>query len=121
MNTTTKHEPTEVCSDVHCHSCHVDEPDVGAFIYCYECGHVYQTRWALKRAYLREALPMYWHDAFGPRPTGGITLHHSGGDDIFLPFTPPRFYRPIAAWLLVRSLFRRPSRISFCQECIHDF
>lgn len=91
-----------------------------AYVACFECGHVYRTAGELWRRYVAQSFRIFLVDI---RPAkGGISLTgFDGGGDVFLPFTPPRFARLLAPWFLVRSLVRWPSRITFCQECLHDF
>lgn len=55
-----QHEPTEECLSVHCYSHMVDE-EGSAYIGCYECGHLYRTAGALRRAYRREVLRLPGH------------------------------------------------------------
>ncbi|MFC0504266.1 hypothetical protein ACFFG4_06855 [Micromonospora costi] len=120
MNVSTQHEPTDRCLGQHCYSHNIDEPDDRAYIVCVECGHVYRTAFELWRRYINQSARIFAVDI--RRPKGGITVKgFHGGDDVFLPFTPPPFARVLAPWFLLRSLFRRPSRITFCQHCIHDF
>lgn len=76
---------------MHCYSHHVDEPGDGAYIWCFECGHVYRTAGDLRRAYRRQ----YWE-----------TSKHFG-DPVWR-----RLWRVAAI---------RVKNIHFCQECIHDF
>lgn len=86
------HEPTENCMSVHCHIHHVDEPDEGAYIFCFECGHVYRTARDLRRAYRREyrRTTVRW----GKEP----------------------LWRRVWTLMTVRA-----KRIDFCQECTHSF
>lgn len=78
----------------HCWSCHRDQAG-RAYIVCFECGHAYRTRWHLLAAYRRGR----WRSRhFG----------HGGVPDI----TP---------WVALLRGWWRPSQISFCQCCIHDF
>lgn len=58
-----RHMPGPGC-DGHCYSCHVDEP-IGRrspYIICLECGHVYRTARALRRAYRRQSLTIPRYD-----------------------------------------------------------
>lgn len=78
----------------HCWSCHRDQPRRG-YIRCFECGHTYRTRWHLLGAYRHRR----WRSRhFGQ---GGIP--------------------DISPWAAFFRGWWRPSRISFCQCCIHDF
>lgn len=120
MNVTTQHEPTNQCADQHCHSHHIDEPANGAYIVCSECGHAYRTAFDLWRRYIAQSFRIFLTD-FRPAKDGITLTGFEGGGDVFLPFTPSRFTRLLAPWFLLRSLFRRPGQITFCQHCIHDF
>lgn len=81
---------------MHCHWHNVDEPGPG-YIGCGECGHLYRTAGQLRRAYRRVIWQMWRYDA---QP--GARL--------------PWLWRTL--W---RAATVRARRISFCQECIHDF
>lgn len=108
---------------MHCFSCNKDEqvPPGGAFAICPECYHVYPSPEDLKKAYLRKAFEIFKVDMKG-NPKGGIVLYGRDGKvDDFIPWSPPRFMRLMACWFMIRSVFRDPNKISFCQECIHDF
>lgn len=59
---------------------------------CAECGHVYRTRWHLWLAYWREFLA--YRRTF-----------------------PGEYSLPRVVW----ETWRRPSKVYFCQCCIHDF
>jgi hypothetical protein len=62
------------------------------YVLCFECGHVYRTRWHLLAAYRHMRLASwrrYGHESHW-------------------------------AWAYLCGWWR-PSRISFCQCCIHDF
>ncbi len=103
----TPHEPSEWCADVHCYSHSVDEDTTGAYIVCFECGHVYKTRRSLTWAYRKE----FWR----------VSSPHS------LPAAPdgvwgaPATRGPAFAERLWHVLTIRASKIPFCQECMHDF
>ena len=62
------------------------------YLRCFECGHVYRTRWHLLGAYWRE---MWTYSRIFPK---GYSL--------------PR---------LIVNTWRRPGKIYFCQCCLHDF
>ncbi len=47
----TPHDYSRDCGDDHCASHGVDEPDVGAYLCCLECGHAFPTAQALVEAY----------------------------------------------------------------------
>lgn len=71
---TIRHEPTDRCAPLHCHSHDVDEVADKLYIACYECGHVYRTPGELRRAYRHAVLRrprfgipwrlLLWHAAF---------------------------------------------------------
>lgn len=79
--------------------CHMEPETIPKNVYrvCLECGHV-STRWTLLRAYWRES-----------NPKRAISCL---GDDETL-WQKARYF--------VHRYTRRPSRIYFCQECIHDW
>lgn len=78
-----------------CYVHNVVEPVDGAYLVCFECGHVYPTAGALRRDYRRE----YWR-------VSGI----AGA------------YPPIPLWRRLRSAVTvRVSRVTFCPHCVHDF
>lgn len=115
------HEPTDRCSNLHCHSHNVDEPGRG-YIICTECGHLYPTRWHLWWRRVREMAPTLWGDR--PSRWRHLRAHHLPAIELASlgllgPIKPPTW--PDWFWNLLRLPFRRPSRISFCQECSHDF
>jgi hypothetical protein len=89
----TTHEPTKACVLVHCHWHDVDEPGPG-YLRCFECGHLYRTKGELRRRY-RQELRNAYHDG------------------------------PLERWDWLRLrwwlLTVRASRVTFCQECSHDF
>lgn len=92
------HEPSDACIDVHCHSCHEDEPGSG-YIVCGECGHLYRTAGDLRRAYRRE----YWR------------LYRAPPTDLF-------GMERVPMWRVVWQILTiRAKKIYFCQHCIHDF
>jgi len=94
------HEPSDACNGQHCHWHNVDEDDTGAYIACFECGHVYRTKRALRRAYRREYSRWWTWDLPWLRGNGFGTRRA----------------------ILRRWLFTpRASKIFFCQECSHDF
>ena len=106
------HEPTNACAAVHCHSHHVDEPSLPAYVACNECGHVYRTSGELRAAYRRIVTQFTFpsrereDDPFGglfdaPRSTGRARL--------------------LELWDWLLSRFARARDIHFCQECLHDF
>lgn len=109
---TTQHEPTNACADHHCYSHHIDEPADGAYLVCFECGHVYRT-----------ALVLWWEHL---RESGRLALK-----DLRRPMNPPAWAeldipkwqrgRRAALLMLALAVLCRPSRITFCQHCIHDF
>lgn len=101
---TVEHDPSDDCQNTHCHWHNVDESAAGAYIWCFECGHVYQTKRALRWAYRRKyvslfpqwwgwGLPWFFNRGFGTK------------------------------WQLLRGLVGVPraKNIYFCQECSHDF
>lgn len=94
---TYPHGPTNACSAVHCHSCNVDEPGTG-YITCPECGHLYRTAGALRRAYRRSV----WERRRWAREV--LSLDGLGWAEVAL-----------------RALTIRARDIHFCQECLHDF
>lgn len=73
----------------------VTEPDEGAWLVCFECGHVYRTPRDLRRDYRRE----YWRVASMEGAYPAIPLR----------------------WRLWRAATVRASRVTFCPHCIHDF
>lgn len=90
---------------LHCHSCHIDEPNNPRYIACFECGHVYPTARSLRRAYRRE-----WNRL-------ALSEWRSA------PWIPPPGFGSKfgAAWVWLRSRFCRARDITFCQLCTHDF
>jgi hypothetical protein len=93
------HDPTDACSPHHCRSHNIDEPVVGMrYILCGECGHLYPTAGSLRRAYRRRLR----QDP--PRPHLRDNAYNYG------------LYHWLRLYLSVRA-----SRITFCQECSHDF
>jgi len=48
---TTPHDPTDACEQVHCHIHHIDEWAAKPYRICFECGHLYAGKRALRRAY----------------------------------------------------------------------
>lgn len=90
----TSHTPTGEGIQVSCYVHGVVEPAEGAWLVCFECGHVYPTAGALRREYRRE----YWRVACDDR-FGRIPL-------------------PRRVW---RVLTVRASTVYFCQHCVHDF
>lgn len=88
---TQPHEPTDACADWHCYSHNVDELS-GGYIRCLECGHVYLHRRSLWWANVR----------------GVWKLRQYGSLPRMLLWT---------FW----TMFERPDKIVFCQECLHDF
>lgn len=107
-----QHEISERCASVHCHSHNVDEPADRAYIVCFECGHVYPSALSLWWEYLRQGLRLTWKDLLDPMDPPRELMRD-------VPWYAKG--RPSAVWMLLRSLLRRPSRITFCQHCIHDF
>lgn len=86
-----------------CSRCH--EVDMRRlYIRCYECCHPYRTRWHLWAAYWRIHIRHWWQDwrGRGLRP----------------PASRPDWR---VKWWHAFSGYWRPSRIPFCQCCIHDF
>lgn len=84
------------CAGLHFHTHSMDEPGEPAYIACFECGHVYPSARALRRAHRRQIIAMGL-----PRRLFGDDWH---------------------GWLTFLRLlqFVRASRITFCQECLHD-
>jgi len=90
--TRTKHEPSDNCISFHCYIHGLDEGvDEPMYIACDECGHVYRTARALRKAY-REA-------------SRRAQKHFP------VPLLPH-------LWRLATV---RASRISFCQYCNSEF
>jgi hypothetical protein len=88
---------TEWCyHNLHCMGCGMVVPTRG-YVGCGECGHVYRTRWHLLYAYWGVFLPIWWHDWRHP----------------MFPGFRSRWYDVFRGRL-------RPSRIYFCQCCLHD-
>lgn len=111
-----QHDPTVECNGVHCYSHMVDEWYPTIYIACLECGHAYHTKWSLWRAYQRAKWSMA-RSAWRARPRRWRALR--GPVD---PWGPPLGDNPIGiTWDAVLTLSRRPSKIYFCQECVHDF
>lgn len=97
-----QHEETDDCFNWHCVIHGVDEGRFGegGYLRCGECGHLYASAGALKRAYRRVLWSM---------------IKDGGWRWVRTPFNP-------GLWDLVRGfLFRRVKDIYFCQFCIHDF
>lgn len=111
MNTTTEHEPTDRCAGQHCYSHHIDEPATGAYIVCFECGHVYRTAFELWWQHLRQAARLARRD-----------LRHPLNPPWWTELDIPKWQRGRRAALamVAHAVVCRPSRISFCQHCIHD-
>lgn len=112
MTALTEHEVTDQCANEHCYSHAVDEPADGAYIVCFECGHVYPSALRLWWDHLRQAARLARKDFRRPlNPPWWAEL------DI------PKWQRGRRAALamLGRAVVCRPSRISFCQHCVHDF
>lgn len=101
-------------SEVHqwcCSRCHeVDLPRL--YIRCLECCHPYRTRWHLLFAYWRAHVRHWWREWRTDQPSGGRLLI----DALELGFE----WRPTRWWHIFHGYWR-PSRIPFCQCCIHDF
>jgi hypothetical protein len=98
-----QHEPSDACLGEHCYSCGVDEASGHAYRVCFECGHVYPTARALRKAYRR----VRWEILRNP----GI-----GGRAWFSNEWQTGTLRQVWTTLTVRA-----SKIYFCQLCIHDF
>jgi len=75
-----------------------DETGTSAYVVCGECYHLYPTPGSLRRAYRRKL------HRDPPRP-------HLFGNE---------FNYGLLDWLKL-YLFVRTDRITFCQECSHDF
>lgn len=97
VSTTEPHQARDDCAGIHCEIHQVDEPGPG-YYGCGECYHLYPTVRSLRRAYRRRLR----QDP--PR------LHLFGNE----------YHYGLLAWLRL-YLFVRTSRITFCQECSHDF
>jgi len=96
VSTTVQHAASDTCAGIHCEIHQVDEPGSG-YYGCGECYHLYPTAGSLRRAYrrrLRQDPPR--------RLRGGESSYGLWG------------------WLKL-YLFVRTDRITFCQECSHDF
>lgn len=78
----------------HCVSCHRRVPERGYYIACGECGHAYATRWRLLWDYRVKRWQVGRRSTFLPREGWWLSL--------------------LGGWWW-------PSRIYFCQCCIHDF
>lgn len=95
-----RHEIADDCAQVHCHVHNVDERDDNAYICCIECGHVYRTAGALRRAYRRKSfLLLDWSDPW---------------------FRSNDLYASVLR-VLWRALTIRARDIFFCQMCSHNF
>ena len=77
---------------VECHACGQAWLIRGWYVRCFECGHVYPTRWHLLLEYRWERL-RYWRT---------FRQDYSLARIVFGPI-----------W--------RPSKIVYCQCCLHDF
>lgn len=88
--------PDAIFPPDHCLSCHEDQPRP-FYIWCFECGHTYRTRWHLLVAYRVKR----WQVRRAYRTID------------------PDDREPV--WSVLLGGWWRPSRISFCQCCIHDF
>jgi hypothetical protein len=75
------------------------------YIVCFECGHVY-TRFGLWRAWVRSGKIVRNFDKKYPPPYTAAVNRMTYWDSC-------KFW-----W---HRWFMRPSKIFFCQECIHDF
>jgi hypothetical protein len=87
-----QHHATEACADVHCWAHQVDERSRPCFVTCFECQHVYPRSWSLWWAYLRTTWAFRQYES-----------------------------RPEMAAQLWRAARCRPSRLTFCPVCTHDF
>jgi hypothetical protein len=84
----------------YCHNTNEVCAEKHVYIVCFECGHIWTKRTLLKAYHRQSKLSDTVID-----PTG--------------------LFGPVSRWSQVRYWFHRwtmrPSRIYFCQECIHDF
>lgn len=106
LRRTEQHEVTPGCGHQHCHIHEVDEDDRGAYLACGECGHVYLTARSLRKAYRRVVWQM-----MRSRPDSTAERR---------PWFSDEWQTGIIRhlWMLATV---RASRLTFCQECIHDF
>lgn len=105
--TARQHGVTEECYPVHCRIHGVDEPEsaAGGFHRCFECGHLYPSKRALRRDHRRG------YD----EPRGLI----GGGDFAFSEPHDPNEPRIRHWWRRWRD--SRVSKIYFCAHCTHNF
>ena len=106
LTRTLQHEPHDDCAHVHCYFHGVDEyPRHRGYMACFECGHLYNTGGALRRAYRATGWHLLWGDLRSApwRSQPGFPTKLSG----------------LRAW--ARGWFVKPDKISFCQFCSHDF
>jgi hypothetical protein len=93
------HQVTDACAGMHCETHQVDEIVAGSgYLTCGECYHLYPSPGSLRRAYRRRLR----QDP--PRPRLFANEFNYG----------------LLGWLKL-YLFVRADRITFCQECSHDF
>ena len=106
LTRTLRHDAHDDCAYVHCFWHHVDEfPRHRGFLACKECGHLYDSGGALRRAYRATE----WH-----------SMLHSLRNDPWLPaLGSTGKIDGIIQW--VRSWFVRTDRIYSCAFCTHDF
>lgn len=116
---TDPHVESDLCHGEHCHIHQVDEPVLGAYRVCGECGHVYYSRHELRQAYRREWLAALRAAPVPPPPPwSGVVLVLP--DALTPKKPPPRWVTWVCNWW--RVVFPPMAKnISFCQECVHDF
>jgi hypothetical protein len=119
MTAVNTHEFTDTCAPIHCYSHHIDEPSRPRrdYLSCYECGHLFPTRRALRRDYRRGGLQIVLADL--KHPYKGPKLDFDSPFYVDMP--SPLRQRLSAAKLAIRMLFIRAKDITFCPHCIHDF
>jgi len=124
---TEPHEVTNVCRDIHCYGCDVDEPFTGpAYRVCPECYHRYPTARSLRRDYRREALRIHLDEIRHPTTAYTELTPPGGPPGDAVPLADahtvwPRHPRLDALRHLAALPFVRAATIRFCQRCLHDF
>lgn len=59
------HPPTDACAHCHCYYHDVDEAGE-TYIECYECGHAYPSKRALRRAHRDMPMHLWWRALLTP-------------------------------------------------------
>lgn len=98
------HDPTPECAISHCYWCDVDEPlNESVYMWCFECGHVYQTARVLRRLFRRNVILESFQ-----------TFRQ-------MPWLLPTQFSPSRVQVLWHAVKLRAKNIRFCPLCSHDF